>query len=89
LFAQFDRAVQENLAWDGTGPVFVKQLSTSPATLCLFGVNFTIALDGLPDGMHFLLEACTVIDVLPDAFTNFFRDTWHRLKPVLDKLKDS
>jgi hypothetical protein len=89
LFARIDWAVQEDLAWDGAGPVLVKQLSTSPATLYLSGVNFTIALDGLLDGMHFLLEAYTVIDVLPDAFTKLSRDTRHRLKPVLDKLKDS
>jgi hypothetical protein len=39
--------------------------------------------------MHFLLEAYTVIDVLPDAFTKLARESWHRLKPVLDKLKDA
>jgi hypothetical protein len=64
-------------------------LPTSPATLYLFGVDFKITLDGTPDGMHSLLEACSVIDVLPDAFTKLTRESWLRLKPVLDKLKDS
>jgi hypothetical protein len=64
-------------------------LPTSPATLYLFGVNFEITLDGTPDGMHSLLKAYSVIYVLPEAFTKLTRESWLRLKPVLDKLKDS